>query len=90
MIVNGPGDELFAGTALAVNQHGGLAADDLVEQAVDRLHGRGIADNIGKALARVASLGLARVAARILGVALGDLACTVVQKIAEVAQIGLG
>ncbi len=49
VVVDGAGDELLAGAALAVDEHRRLAAHDLVEQLIDVLHRDRVADQLAEA-----------------------------------------
>ena len=50
-LVQGIGAELLAGAALAGDEHGGLAGGRVLQDAVDRLHGHGMADEVAEAVA---------------------------------------
>jgi hypothetical protein len=83
--VDGPGHQLLAGAALAVDQHGRLALHDLLEQAQHLAHGRARADDLVERVAGGGRLGAdeARRGPHALGGHGRD-------QIAQVLELGLG
>ena len=55
LVVEVPGDQLLAGAGLAQDHHAGVGRGDRVDQAADRLHRRGLADQGGRPLGGLAA-----------------------------------